>query len=478
MMEGLRITPADSAAQVMEARALFVEYAQSLGFSLCFQGFDDELAGLPGKYAPPQGRLLLARVAGHLAGCVALQPIDARACEMKRLYVRPEYRGKGVGRALTQAIVQAGREIGYRTMRLDTLTSMPEAIALYRSLGFVDIAPYRFNPIDGAVYMALPLAQVEVCKVSGSDLDDPSFSRRFARCIADVVHAGVKPIVVHGGGKELTALLGALQIESRFVNGLRVTDAKARDAALMVLAGLANKRLVASLLAEGVDAMGVCGVDRGLVRVRPLDPELQYVGKPTAVRSEPLDEWLRQNVVPVIAPMSAGEDGGIYNVNADHMAAAVASAIDADRLTFVTNVPAVLGGGGAPISNLSVEQAEALIEAGVIFGGMIPKVRSALETLASGVSRVRITDLDGVVSGAGTTFVNQACAEVRGQEFRSQGSGVRTQHSALVTQHSEHPIRNAIDTSGATAWDASFNHYPKDKRSELPTPAAWTPAQP
>lgn len=404
--EGLTVVPAESAAQVMEARALFVEYAQSLGFSLSFQGFEEELAGLPGKYAPPQGRLLLARVAGHLAGCAALQPIDARACEMKRLYVRPDFRGRGVGRALAHAIVEAGRQIGYRTMRLDTLASMPEAIGLYRSMGFVETAPYRFNPIEGAVYMALSLAQVEVYKVSGSELDDPAFSGRFARCIAEAARAGVKPIVVHGGGKELTALLGALQIESRFVNGLRVTDARARDAALMVLAGLANKRLVAALLAEGVDAIGVCGVDRGLVRVRPLDPELQYVGKPAAARGDVLDEWLRQNVVPVIAPMSIGEDGGIYNVNADHVAAAVASAVEADRLTFVTNVPAVLDAGGSPIATLSVAQAEALIQAGVISGGMIPKARSALETLGNGVSRVRVTDLDGVASGAGTTFVH------------------------------------------------------------------------
>ncbi len=405
-MESLSITPAESAAQVMEARALFLEYAQSLGFSLCFQGFDEELAGLPGKYAAPNGRLLLAHVEGQLAGCVALQPIDSRACEMKRLYVRPEYRGKGVGRALAQAVVEAGRQIGYRIMRLDTLTSMPEAMALYRSMGFVESAPYRFNPIEGAVYMALPLAQVEVYKISGSELDDPAFSRRFAGCIAGAARAGVKPIVVHGGGKELTALLGALQIESRFVNGLRVTDPRARDAALMVLAGLANKRLVAALLAEGLDAIGVCGVDRGLVRVRALDPELQYVGKPAGVRAEALDEWLRQKIVPVIAPMSLGEDGEIYNVNADHVAAAVASAIDANRLTFVTNVPAVLDAHKLPIADLSADQAEALIEAGVISGGMIPKVRSALETLGSGVSRVRITDIDGVVSGAGTTFVN------------------------------------------------------------------------
>ena len=402
--EGVVVLAADSAQSVLAARELFLAYAQSLGFSLCFQGFDEELAGMPGKYAAPEGQLLLARHGGQIAGCVALQPIDARTCEMKRLYVKPEFRGLGVGRALANAIVEAGRAIGYRRMRLDTLTTMPEAIGLYRSLGFVEIPAYRYNPLDGAVYMELHLTRAQVYKVSGSDLDDPAFSQRFAGCIAGVAKSGARPVVVHGGGKELTALLGALQIESRFVNGLRVTDARARDAALMVLSGLANKRLVASLLAEGVDAIGVSGVDQGLVRVQPFDPELQFVGKPVEVRGDVLDDWLRHGVAPVIAPMSVGVDGAIYNVNADHVAAAVASAIDADLLTFVTNVPAVLDRSRAPITSLSAADAEALIKNGTISGGMIPKVRSALDTLGNGVNQVRITDIDGVATGAGTIF--------------------------------------------------------------------------
>ncbi|MCS7061744.1 MAG: acetylglutamate kinase [Anaerolineae bacterium] len=403
--EGLTIAPAESAQQVLEAQELFVEYAQSLGFSLCFQGFDEELAGLPGKYAPPAGRLLLARFGEQLAGCVALQPIDARTCEMKRLYVRPAFRSRGVGRALAEAIVEAGRALGYRTMKLDTLASMTEALTLYRSLGFEEAPAYRFNPLNGVVYMALRLAPAHVFKISGSELDDAVFSQRFAARVADAVRAGAHVAVVHGGGKELTALLKAFQIESRFVNGLRVTDAQTRDAALMVLAGLANKRLVAALLAEGVDAIGVCGVDRALVRVRPLDPALHFVGKPASVRSDVLDDWLRRKIVPVIAPMSIGEDGQMYNVNADDVAAAIASAIDADMLTFVTNVPAVLDSAGAPIAALTVPQAESLIAQGVIFGGMIPKVRAALETVQHGVKQARITDLDGMVGQAGTVFV-------------------------------------------------------------------------
>ena len=150
-----QITPAVSEGDIDEVRALFREYAESLGFDLCFQGFDAELASLPGYYAPPEGRLLFAHVAGALAGCIALRKLEAGVCEMKRLYVRPAFRGLGVGRALVDAILGEAREIGYRTMRLDTVPSMTSAIALYTSVGFVDIPPYRPNPIPGARYLEL-----------------------------------------------------------------------------------------------------------------------------------------------------------------------------------------------------------------------------------------------------------------------------------------------------------------------------------
>jgi putative acetyltransferase len=158
----LRLSQATKLKEIEAARALFKEYGASLGFSLCFQSFDQELASLPGDYAPPQGRLLLASweegKQEKLAGCVALHRLEDGVCEMKRLYVRPEFRGKGIGQSLAAAVVEEGRSIGYRHMRLDTVPSvMGAAVAMYRSMGFREISPYRVNPIEGAIYMELAL---------------------------------------------------------------------------------------------------------------------------------------------------------------------------------------------------------------------------------------------------------------------------------------------------------------------------------
>ena len=161
-MSSVTVTPASTPDDIAKARLLFEEYASSIGFSLCFQGFNAELAGLPGAYAPPRGRLLLARADGVVAGCVALRPLqDEAVCEMKRLFVRPAFHGRGLGRRLAVAIIVEGRAAGYTTMRLDTVPSMKAAVRLYESLGFRDIAAYTENPIEGARYLELELVEHE-----------------------------------------------------------------------------------------------------------------------------------------------------------------------------------------------------------------------------------------------------------------------------------------------------------------------------
>jgi putative acetyltransferase len=158
VLQSLVIGQAQSPTQIAQVRELFLEYAQSLGFSLCFQNFDQELAGLPGDYAPPEGRLLLASCDGEPAGCVALHRLAEGICEMKRLYLRPRFRGKGAGRALAETVIAQAQTQGYRRMRLDTVEPvMKDAVKLYRQLGFEEIAPYRPNPIAGALYMELLL---------------------------------------------------------------------------------------------------------------------------------------------------------------------------------------------------------------------------------------------------------------------------------------------------------------------------------
>ena len=153
----MKLIKVASESDLREARALFIEYASSLGFDLSFQGFDEEIACLPGEYSQPDGCILLAYEDSNVAGCVALRKLADGVCEMKRMYARPTFRGKGIGRALALEVIHIARNSGYERMRLDTMPSMREAIELYRRLGFREIEAYRYNPVEGALFMELLL---------------------------------------------------------------------------------------------------------------------------------------------------------------------------------------------------------------------------------------------------------------------------------------------------------------------------------
>lgn len=246
------------------------------------------------------------------------------------------------------------------------------------------------------------MREIVVIKISGHELDDPATLRG----LAAVVHSlAAQAVIVHGGGKEITALQTQLGIEPRYVDGLRVTDAASLAVVEMALCGLINKRVVRTLLEAGVDALGLSGVDRGLVRARQMphaEVDMQFTGEIETVNAPALDPLLAAGVTPVVAPVCIGQ-GTNYNVNADHVAGALAAALGAARLVFLSNVPGVLA-DGTLIPHLTPVQTDDLISQGVISGGMIPKVRTALAALASGVREVMITNLAGLAAGTGTAF--------------------------------------------------------------------------
>jgi acetylglutamate kinase len=231
-----------------------------------------------------------------------------------------------------------------------------------------------------------------VVKLGGAGLENPVLLDGCTRAIADLVKDGNQVAVVHGGGVQLTRTLKALGKQSQFIDGLRVTDAETRDAALMVFAGKVNKGLVAALGAIGQPAVGLSGGD-GLIfraRKRQTQPDLGFVGE--IVSSDP--RWIEAiwqlNGVPVICSMALGFDGQYYNINADEMAAACAMACHADALVFLTDVPGVKGATGEVLRWLSIDQIAGMAKDAIISGGMLPKLGACRQALLNGVKRVRI----------------------------------------------------------------------------------------
>lgn len=253
---------------------------------------------------------------------------------------------------------------------------------------------------------SVPPTNIYVIKIGGRQLDDAAFLARLREVVRELAEKH-RLIVVHGGGKAIQYWQERLNLEPKYVEGLRVTDPDSLDVAEAVLSGLVNKRLVAMFLNAGVPAVGISGVDAGLVRVtkmwHPMG-DLGRVGEVRAVHPELLHTLLDAGLVPVVSPISLGEDGLTYNVNADHVAQAIAAAVRAERLYFISDVPGVLI-AGQPVRAMTVVQAEAWIKEGAIRGGMIPKVRSAVAAVESGVAQAIITNLEGLLDNSGTAIV-------------------------------------------------------------------------
>src|SRR5882672_9154068 len=231
-----------------------------------------------------------------------------------------------------------------------------------------------------------------VVKLGGAGLETQELLGGSMRAIAELVRDGNQVAVVHGGGVQLTRMLKALGKQSEFVNGLRVTDAETRDTALMVLAGKVNKGLVAALGSLGQPAIGLSGGDGLMFRARKkrTNPDLGFVGEIAASDPRWLEAVWQLQGVPVISSMALGFDGEYYNINADEMAAACATACRADALVFLTDVPGVRGASGEVMRWLSIDQIAEMAKTAVISGGMLPKLSACREALLHGVKRVRI----------------------------------------------------------------------------------------
>jgi acetylglutamate kinase len=254
--------------------------------------------------------------------------------------------------------------------------------------------------IEALPFMQEHRGKVIVIKVGGAAMVGAQLSRSLAGDLSLLLHAGIHPVVVHGGGPQVTEVSGRLGLPSAFVDGVRVTDRETLDVATMVLAGKVNTDLVASLVAGDVPAVGLSGVDGGLaVARRQAEPDLGYVGEVVRVNAQVLRTLMDNGFVPVVASIAADAEGHPFNVNADVIAAELAVGLEAQKLVYLNDVPGVIGSAGDLLSELGVQEAlDLLARHDVVDGGMIPKLESAVRALKTGVPRVHL--LDGRVEHA------------------------------------------------------------------------------
>lgn len=258
---------------------------------------------------------------------------------------------------------------------------------------------------DALPFMREHAGETVVVKYGGHAMGDDKVAENFARDIVLLKQVGINPIVVHGGGPQIGAMLERLKIKSSFIDGLRVTDADTVDIVEMVLCGSINKQIVTAINRAGGRAVGISGKDGSLIEARKLrraqrDPDsnierlldLGFVGEPTLVNPEILREFEQSDFIPVIAPIGVGNDGETYNINADTAAGCIAAAVGAGKLILLTDVPGVMDREKRLISALSVKEAHQLIRDQVATGGMIPKIETCVEALESGVEAAHILD--------------------------------------------------------------------------------------
>jgi acetylglutamate kinase len=272
-------------------------------------------------------------------------------------------------------------------------------------------------------YMRRYAGKTIVVKYGGHAMGDDALGEFFAQDVVLLKQVGINPIVVHGGGPQIGQMLERLKIKSSFIDGLRVTDQATVEIVEMVLSGSINKQIVSAINVAGGYAIGLSGKDAGLIKARKLertrkDPDsnieklldLGFVGEPYSINGEVLGTFVRSNIIPVIAPIGVGERGETFNINADTAAGAVAAAVKAARLLLLTDVTGVLDKAKKLVSELSVEEARALIADGAIQGGMIPKIETCLDAVEGGVEAAVIIDgraphailLELFAEGAGT----------------------------------------------------------------------------
>jgi acetylglutamate kinase len=245
---------------------------------------------------------------------------------------------------------------------------------------------------------------MQLLKIGGNELSNPTFLKKLAQTVA----ALDEPVViVHGGGRAIADMQARLGLPTVKVDGLRVTDSESLAVTQMVLSGQSNKLIVVALISAGVQAAGISGVDGGLLRcVKKQHPlaDLGFVGQIVQVHPQIVLTLIAQGIVPVISPVSLGLEGQVYNVNADEAAGALATALQARVLSFISNVPGVLDQDNQPIPQLTSAETEQLIQRGIIRDGMVPKVRAALSVVDQGVPNVRIVNLSSLAAGQGTEF--------------------------------------------------------------------------